>query len=86
MALVGLVATLPWTVGVPDTWTFGALGNYRLDHGIPRSDPFSYLSSSSDQPYTEHGWGSGPLAFGWHPRATLGMLLSLCTRPGVRQD
>ena len=25
-------------------------------------------------------------AFGWHPRATLGMILSLCTQPGVRQD
>jgi hypothetical protein len=58
VALLILLATVPYKVGVNDTWTHIALGRFILTQGIPYTDPFSYLSSSSEQPYTEHEWAA----------------------------
>jgi hypothetical protein len=61
MALAVLVTTVPYPIGVDDTWVQIRTGEYILEHGIPPVDPFSY--TAGDKPYVEHEWGSSILFY-----------------------
>jgi hypothetical protein len=56
LALLVLALTVPYRVGVGDTYLQLLTGRYIPIYGIPHLDPFSYLSAASGHPYVEHEW------------------------------
>ena len=70
MALLVLVLCVLMRVGVSDTWVQLATGKYIWRHGIPHSDPFTFIHTG--EPFVEHEWGAcllyylvSTLAGGW---------------------
>src|ERR1043165_573249 len=56
LVLLLLTATVPWRVGVPDTYIQMKTGQYILEQGIPHRDPFSFMSPAAGHGYVEHEW------------------------------
>ena len=56
LVLLTLFLTVPWRVGVGDTWGAVVQGRYILAHGLPQTDPFSYTAPSTGQPLVIHEW------------------------------
>src|SRR6266478_6316146 len=69
--------TAPFKVGLDDTWIQIKTGEYMLQQGIPRVDPFSY--TAGDRPYTEHEWLSCILFYLFYAYGGAGGLVLLLT-------
>jgi hypothetical protein len=77
MALTVLALTVPWKVGVGDTWTALVQGRYIVEHGLPSTDPFSYTAPTTGKPLIIHEWLSNIAFFLVYNTAGIAGLVAL---------